>query len=158
MTRGRTATLLTCRNDAHLRTGCCHVTPGAAGGVAAADACENGAAGQQTSLSRCTLKKKICTCVAQTKRRSQAEYVIGNATVHEVKPGPRVAATTYAGEHGKQGAQGMGASEGFLTESTSSGVRGVAAGSEPPVLAGCGLCSAADMLGRGVPPWWNTAS
>ena len=96
--------------------------------------------------------------ISKDKQVKPGRIILGNAMVHEVKSGLYVAATTYTGQHGKQGAQGMGASEGFLAELTSSGVRGVAAGSEPPVLAGCGLCSAADMLGRGVPPWWNTAS
>ena len=64
-TSGRTATLLTCRKDAHLRTGCFQVTPGFAGGVAAADACENGAAGRHRSFTRCA--------VHQTRARSQAE-------------------------------------------------------------------------------------
>ena len=58
MSSRRTATLLTCRKDAHLRTGSCRVTPGFAGGVAAVDACENGAASQKGSLNRCALNQR----------------------------------------------------------------------------------------------------
>ena len=80
--------------------------------------------------------------------RRQDELVPGNAVVRSQS----TTTVAYAFEQHQQGAQGAGASEGFLAESESSGVRGVAAGSEPPILTRFELCSSTDMLGRGVPP------